>query len=163
MVGIAVGLVVGVTACGSSPAAEDTPATVAPTSSTPVSVLPPTTTAPGVPTTAGRPQACTALTAALTIEQLQPRDGGNWPAERQRIITDAGATADAYEAAARVAPPELVGPLGVLAAHARFIGDAVSAATSLASARNAIAAAPDQAEVTRATTTLEGWQRTTCR
>lgn len=157
------GIVVGVAACGSSPTAEDTPATAAPTSSTPVSVLPPTTTSTSVPTTAGRPEACAALASALSVEQLQPRDGGNWPAERQRIITDAAANAVAYETAARVAPSELVDPLGVLTSHVRFIGDAVSSASSLAAARTAIAAAPAQAQVTTATTTVEGWQRTTCR
>ncbi|MBU3702626.1 MAG: hypothetical protein FGM58_11335 [Acidimicrobiia bacterium] len=97
------------------------------------------------------------------IEQLQPGDGGNWPAERQRVITDAAANAVAYEAAARVAPAGLVDPLGVLIVHARFIGDAVSASSSLAGARAAIAAVPNPVEVTTATATVEGWQRTTCR
>ena len=158
-----IGIVIGVAACGSSPGADDTAVTVAPTSSTPVSVLPPTTTSTMGAATAGRPEACGVLASALLLDELLPRDSGNWPAERQRIITDAAANALAYEAAARVAPSQLVGPLGVLAVHARIIGDSVAAASSLTAARDAIAAAPDRAEAARAATVVEGWQRTTCR
>jgi hypothetical protein len=160
------GIVLGAGACSSSPSADDTPATSAPTSSTPVSVLPSTTTTSNSSTTRGatsRPEACAVLAPTLTIGELQPRDGGNWPAERQRIITDAAVNAMAYEAAARVAPAQLVDPLGVLTIYARFIGDSVAAASSLAAARTAIAAAPNQGVVSSATSTVEGWQRTTCR
>lgn len=158
-----VGFVLGAAACGSSPEAEESPVTVAPTSSTPVSVLPSTTTSSSVAGTAVRSEACGVLAAALLIDELQPRDSGNWPAERQRIITDAAANALLYDEAARVAPADLVDPLGVLGTYVRVLGDAVSASTSLATARNAIAAVPNRAEVMRATAAVEGWQRTTCR
>ena len=162
-VSLLVGMVVWIAACGSSPKAEETPSTAAPTSSTPVSVLPPTTTSTTVPGSSVRPEACAVLDAAVTVAELQPRDSGNWPAERQRIITDAAANALAYEAAARMAPAQLVDPLGVLMTYARFIGTTVAAASSLAAARTAIAAVPNGTEVTKATSTVEGWQRTNCR
>jgi len=164
---VAVAIAFVATACGSSSDGSAPTTAVAPTSSVPVTVPPsmpsaPTTssTAPALP---GDASTCSRLAGTVTLAELQPRDLGNWPAERQRVITDTATNAVAYEAAASGAPASLVDPLGALAVHAREIGSAVEGAGSLAAARSAIAALPDRTVASRAATTVEDWQRANCR
>lgn len=155
------------TACGSSSDGSAPSTSVAPTSSVPVTVPPSAPAAPTTPSTAptlpGDSATCSRLAGTVTLAELQPRDLGNWPAERQRVLTDTATNAVAYEAAASRAPASLVDPLGALAVHARAIGSVVEGAGSLATARSAIAALPDRVAASRAATTVEDWQRANCR
>lgn len=153
------------TACGSSGGASDEsttsgPATSAPAPSTPASALPTSTTSA---TPGSEPVSCRPLMTALEVEDLQPRNLGNWPAERQRIITDTASNVALYRSAAATAPSELVAPLAALVTYATSIGTSVSSAGSFDAAVAAITAYPDTAGASRAATTVANWRRTNCR
>lgn len=147
-------------ACSSSKVAEEVPTTIPPSSSTPASVLPSTTTVPG---TDARVAACAALTSALEVDELQPRNTGNWTAERQRILTDTASSAALYQSASASAPADLVAPLAAVVTYARFIGTAVSSAGSFAAAVTAVGAYPDKVGASMATAAVNTWKRQNCR
>lgn len=148
-------------ACGSSAKkADETPVTAPPTTAPPASVLPSTTTTVG---TAAFAPTCSALTSALEVEELQPKNTGNWSAERQRIITDTATNAALYDSAKEGAPADIASSLTTLAAYSRHIGTSVSSATSFAAAVTAIGAYPDKVGASLATSTVGSWRRANCR
>ena len=151
-------------ACGSSNGSgangSTTLATAPPTSASPASALPTTTTAVAAPQFAST---CAALADALKVEELQPKNTGNWALERQRIITDTAANAAIYESAKTGAPADLVTSLGSLIDYARYIGTSVGSADDFGAAVTAIGKYPDKVAASLATSSVDSCRRTNCR
>ena len=149
-------------ACGSSSTASDgtTTSSVARGTIPPASVLPTPTTAPGAGPNA---TVCAALTRALKVAELQPRNTGNWTAERQRIITDAASNVALYEAASNTAPATLTSSLTDLIAYARFVGTAVASAGSFDAAVSSVGTYADKVGASLSTAAVDTFISTNCR
>lgn len=147
------------TACGSSSGtaspngSDSTTTSVVSSSSLPPapSTLPPQAKAP-----------CTALASALLVNELIPKNSGNWTAERQRIATDVAGTVALYSAAANGVPAEVARALDTLKAYATWLGSTVSGSASYEAAKTSIESYAQSATIPQATATVENWRRANC-
>ena len=115
------------------------------------STLPPSAKAP-----------CTALATALTVNDLSPKNSGNWMAERQRIVTDVAGTTALLAAAAEGVPSDVARAIGTIQDYITRVGTTVSAASSYDAAKRALDALPGRADVTSATSVVDAWRRSNC-
>jgi len=123
----------------------------------------PTSVVPAPSSIPGNVQApCAALKAALPVSDLQPKNSGNWTAERQRIQTDAASDAALFSAASKGVPNAVVTALETLKAYSTWIGTTVADSATYEAATKAIKAYPDSAAATLAMATVDTWSRTNC-
>lgn len=115
------------------------------------STIPPTLQAP-----------CTALTSALEMSELHPRTTGNWPAERQRIITDTAVNVELFTAASNGVPADIAKALDTLKGYSTWLGETVADASSFDAAMSAVNAYPDLVGASLATSVVETWKRKNC-
>ena len=149
------------TSCGTSQSS--TPVTVESTSV--VSSIPPAASSilPAPSSAPGNVQVpCSALQAALTITDLQPKNSGNWNAERQRIQTDAESNAALFSAAEKGVPNDVATALETLKEYSSWIGTTVSNSTTFEAAIDAIKAFPNSVQATKAMARVDTWSRTNC-
>jgi hypothetical protein len=93
---------------------------------------------------------------------LQPKNTGNWSAERQRILTDAASNVELFTAAIKGAPAEISPSLERLKSYSTWIGTTLSNSSSFDSAASAVNAYPDQSGASRAASIVDNWKRTNC-
>ena len=98
----------------------------------------------------------------VTVDDLAPKNTGNWTAERQRIATDVASSVSLLAAAGEGVPARVAQALETLRTYATWVGSTVAAAPSYDSARSALDAYTGLAGVTSATTVVEDWRRTNC-
>jgi hypothetical protein len=98
----------------------------------------------------------------LEIGDLQPKNSGNWSAERQRILTDAASNIELFSAAIKGAPADISGSLEVLKSYSAWIGTTLSNSSSFDSASSAVNAYPELAGVSRAASIVDNWKRQNC-
>ena len=146
--------------CGSS----STSSTPSSTSSTTAQAASGTSSIPQSPSTlpASLHAPCSALASALDIGDLQPKNTGNWSAERQRILTDAASNVELFTAAIKGAPAEIAPSLERLKSYSTWIGTTLSNSSSFDSAASAVNAYPDQAGASRAASLVDNWKRKNC-
>ncbi|MEX1217713.1 MAG: hypothetical protein WEA11_04260 [Acidimicrobiales bacterium] len=154
-------------ACGSSSTSSSSsssssqlasPATSASEStSIPTSALPAPTTIP-----ATQKGTCSALAAALTLDELQPKNSGNWNAERQRILVDAASNVGLYAAAQGGAPAEIKGSVKSLENYATKVGEIVAESSSADSAVAEISRSSQLAAATPAAAIVTTWKQKNC-
>jgi hypothetical protein len=125
--------------------------------SAPSSILPAPSSIPG------NVQApCSALKAALSISDLEPKNSGNWIAERQRIQTDAASDAALFSAASKGVPTTVVTALETLKEYSTWIGTTVANSATFEAATKAIKAYPDSVPATKAMASVDTWSRANC-
>jgi hypothetical protein len=93
---------------------------------------------------------------------LQPKNSGNWDAERQRILTDAASNVELFTAAIKGTPADIAASLETLKRYSAWLGTTLSNSSSFDSAASAINAYPDLAGTSRAATTVDNWKRKNC-
>ena len=152
-----------VAGCGSSSTSSTPSSTTSSTSST-TQAASGTSSAPQSPSTlpASLQAPCSALASALEIGDLQPKNSGNWNAERQRILTDAASNVELFTAAIKGAPADIAASLETLKRYSAWLGTTLSNSSSFDSAASAINAYPDLAGTSRAATTVDNWKRKNC-
>lgn len=152
-----------VAGCGSSSTSSTPSSTTSSTSST-TQAASGTSSAPQSPSTlpASLQAPCSALASALDMGDLQPKNSGNWDAERQRILTDAASNVELFTAAIKGTPADIAASLETLKLYSAWLGTTLSNSSSFDSAASAINAYPDLAETTRAATTVDNWKRKNC-
>ena len=154
-------VVVTLSGCGSSSSTTST------TTSLSTSTTGAPATAPSIPSSPSTipptfQGACSALNSALVMSELQPRDAGNWPAERQRIITDTAANVALFSRARPEVPVDIAKALGTLEEYSLWLGETVADSSTFDAATNAVKTYPDLAGVSVATSVVETWKRTNC-
>ena len=152
-----------VAGCGSSSTSSTPSSTTSSTSST-TQAASGTSSAPQSPSTlpASLQAPCSALASALDMGDLQPKNSGNWDAERQRILTDAASNVELFTAAIKGAPADIAASLETLKRYSAWLGTTLSNSSSFDSAASAINAYPDLAGTSRAATTVDNWKRKNC-
>lgn len=152
-----------VAGCGSSSTSSTPSSTTSSTSST-TQAASATSSAPQSPSTlpASLQAPCSALASALDMGDLQPKNSGNWNAERQRILTDAASNVELFTAAIKGAPADIAASLETLKRYSAWLGTTLSNSSSFDSAASAINAYPDLAGTSRAATTVDNWKRKNC-
>ena len=152
-----------VAGCGSSSTSSTPSSTTSSTSST-TQAASGTSSAPQSPSTlpASLQAPCSALASALDMGDLQPKNSGNWDAERQRILTDAASNVELFTAAIKGAPADIAASLEMLKRYSAWLGTTLSNSSSFDSAASAINAYPDLAGTSRAATTVDNWKRKNC-
>ena len=105
---------------------------------------------------------CSALKAALPIADLQPKNSGNWNAERQRIQTDAASDVALFSAAQKGVPNAVMTALETLKGYSTWIGATVSNSATYEAAMSAIKAYPNLVPATQAMASVDTWSRTNC-
>jgi len=121
-----------------------------------------TTTTPGATIPEALRPLCTILTDAEPIDQVQPRNVGEWSVERSRVVEAATATAAAYLRAAEIAPSAMVASLRTMSAYVTAILDATVDAESFTIATSTIASYRDKVGASLAMATVEAWKRENC-
>ncbi len=151
----------GLASCGSSQSS--TPVVGESTSIAPSVPSAPSSIPPAPSSIPGNVQApCSALKAALPITDLEPKNSGNWIAERQRIQTDAASNVALFSAAEKGVPNGVVTALETLKEFSTWIGTTVANAATFEAATNAIKAYPDSIPATKAMASVDAWSRANC-
>ena len=153
-----------VAGCGSSSTSSAPSSTTSSTSSTTTQASSGTSSAPQSPSTlpASLQAPCSALASALDMGDLQPKNSGNWNAERQRILTDAASNVELFTAAIKGTPADIAASLETLKRYSAWLGTTLSNSSSFDSAASAINAYPDLAGTSRAASTVDTWKRNNC-
>ncbi len=152
-----------VAGCGSSSTSSTPSSTTSSTSST-TQAASGTSSAPQSPSTlpASLQAPCSALASALDIGDLQPKNSGNWSAERQRILTDAASNVELFTAAIKGTPADIAASLETLKRYSAWLGTTLSNSSSFDSAASAINAYPDLAGTRGAASIVDNWKRKNC-
>ena len=150
--------------CGSSSTSSTSPSTTSSTSSTTTQAASATPSLPQSPSTlpASLQAPCSALASALDTGDLQPKNSGNWSAERQRILTDAASNVELFSAAIKGAPADISASLETLKSYSAWIGTTLSNSSSFDSAASAVNAYPDLAGTRSAASIVDNWKRKNC-
>jgi hypothetical protein len=144
-----------VAACGSS-SSSSTTTTEAPSV---VSSVPPP--ASSVPTSLQAP--CSAMAATIGISELQPKNTGNWPAERSRIVTDAQREAGLLGTAATALAADRIAPyMTTMQTYASWIATTVQGSDSFSAAVSALNEYPDKVGVSLAIASVDTWKAKNC-
>jgi hypothetical protein len=98
----------------------------------------------------------------LDTGDLQPKNSGNWSAERQRILTDAASNVELFSAAIKGAPADISASLEALKSYSAWIGTTLSNSSSFDSAAGAVNAYPDLAGTRSAASIVDNWKRKNC-
>lgn len=153
-----------VAGCGSSSTSSAPSSTTSSTSSTTTQASSGTSSAPQSPSTlpASLQAPCSALASALDMGDLQPKNSGNWNAERQRILTDTASNVELFTAAIKGTPADIAASLETLKRYSAWLGTTLSNSPSFDSAASAINAYPDLAGTSRAASTVDTWKRNNC-
>ncbi len=159
---VAATLVVGLflAACSGSSSSSDSSTS---TTAAPIGPQSPSTL-PAPSTTAASPfgALCSLFKDLYGVENLQPKNTGNWSAEQQRIGVDAQREVAILNSMKGIAPQSLVAPIQAEIDYANFIVDNVPSAATYAAATTAVNGYAKKAELTTATTTLSEWKKTNC-
>ena len=150
--------------CGSSSTSSTSSSTPSSTSSTTTQAASGTSSVPQSPSTlpASLQAPCSALASTLEIGDLQPKNSGNWSAERQRILTDAASNVELFSAAIKGAPADISASLEMLKSYSAWIGTTLSNSSSFDSASSAVNAYPELAGASRAASIVDNWKRQNC-
>ncbi|MEY4131081.1 MAG: hypothetical protein RLZZ31_1205 [Actinomycetota bacterium] len=146
--------------CGGTSSSNDSPTS---TTSAPIGPQSPSTL-PAPSTTAASPYGalCSLFADLYGVENLQPKDTGNWSAEQQRIGVDAQREAAILNSMKGIAPQNLVAPIQAEVDYANFVADNVPSAATYAAAQSVVNGYAKKAELTSATTTLSNWKKSNC-
>ena len=149
--------------CGSSSTSSTPSSTTSSTSST-TQAASGTSSAPQSPSTlpASLQAPCSALASALDMGDLQPKNSGNWSAERQRILTDAASNVELFTAAIKGTPADIAASLETLKRYSAWLGTTLSNSSSFDSAAGAVNAYPDLAGTRSAASIVDNWKRKNC-
>ena len=152
-----------VAGCGSSSTSSTPSSTTSSTSST-TQAASGTSSAPQSPSTlpASLQAPCSALASALDMGDLQPKNSGNWDAERQRILTDAASNVELFTAAIKGTPADIAASLETLKRYSAWLGTTLSNSSSFDSASSAVNAYPDLDGASRASSIVDNWKRKNC-
>lgn len=96
------------------------------------------------------------------MRELHPRNAGNWPAERQRIITDAATNVELFAVAINGVPPEIAKALETLRNYSAWLGETVANATSFDQAVSAVNTSSDLFDASLATSVVDTWKSKNC-
>ena len=153
-----------VAGCGSSSTSSTSSSTTSSMASTTTQAASGTSTIPQSPSTlpASLQAPCSALASALDMGDLQPKNSGNWSAERQRILTDAASNVELFAAAIKGTPADISASLETLKSYSAWVGTTLSNSSSFDAAASAMNAYPDLAGTSRAAATVDNWKRKNC-
>ena len=153
-----------VAGCGSSSTSSTSSSTPSSMASTTTQVASETSSIPQSPSTlpASLQAPCSALASALEIGDFQPKNTGNWTAERQRILTDAASNVELFTAAIKGTPADISASVEILKSYSAWVGTTLSNASSFDSALSAINAYPDLDGASRAASIVDDWKRKNC-
>lgn len=96
------------------------------------------------------------------MSEVHPRNAGNWPAERQRILTDTASNVELFSVAAKSVPTDIAKALETLKGYSTWLGKTVAESSSFDAAISAVNAYPDLVGASLATSVVDTWKRNNC-
>jgi len=92
------------------------------------------------------------------MSELHPRNAGNWPAERQRIITDEATNVELFAVASNRLPPVIAKSLETPTNYSSWLGETAANATSFDQALTADNPSPHPLAPSLGTSGVEQWK-----